>query len=250
MAHPTWSGLSLTQLKSSGTTIDDSSGIASVAVGNVVLAVLSMDPAAGTVTFSQQGGTATLGSWTTQEDLANGSGTSGVRVVAGWAFVTGAGSITSIRATHPTCTAKTIGIDKVLGCDGTTPVFTSASSTSAAPALTPPANDILVVSIYGLEAASAAAQTNGITGQSGFSSTTSSTQSFGTTGSGGSSNISTGYAAWYKDGASTSSVTPSASATGTAVWVGLVFQAPPAVTKSPPLDARDRRIRRNSLLRR
>ena len=248
MAHPTWGGISILGDKTSGTTIG-SDVVSALVVGDVVLCVLCLDPASGTVSFAKTFGTSTIGTITVEQDLANGSGASGVRIAVAWAFVTGAGTC-ALTATHPTATAKTIGICKVSGCDGTAPIFDSDSSTSAAPGLTPPANDVLAISFVGLEGVGAA-QVNTLTGQTGFSAEAASTTTFGTSGGSGASNISVGYASWSKDPANTSNVVPSATVvTGTKVWAGLIFQAPVATSKSPPLDARDRRIRRNSLLRR
>lgn len=248
MAHPTWGGLTLGQSKTTGTTIgsDVENGLV---VGDVLLAVLFMDPAAGAVSFAKASGTATLGTINVIQDLANGSGTSGVRIVVAWAFVTGAGTA-ALTATHPSATARVIGIAHVSGCDQTTPIFDSDSSTSSAPSMTPPVNDVLAMSLVGLEGVGAA-QVNTLTGQTGFSAEATTTTTFGTSGGGGASNISGGYASWSKDPANTTNIIPSATVvTGTKVWAGLIFQAPVVTTKSPPLDARDRRIRRNTLLRR
>lgn len=244
MAHPTITDGSFTASKTSGTTIN-TPGM-TMAVGDIALVVFACDPAAGSVTVADSGGK--LGTFTVEQDLANGSGTSGVRIVVAWSFCTTAGTAQA-TVTHPSLAARIVRILKIAGADQTTPVVDSDSSTSAAPSMTPVAGDVLAISMVGLEGVGAA-QVNTLTGQTGFTAETTTTATDGTSGGGGASNITTGFASWSKDPANTSNIVPSATVvTGTKVWAGLIFQAPVAASPKAALFD-DRRNRRNSLLRR
>src|SRR5262249_24090853 len=125
MASPARSFLAQAQSKTSGTTLaTGASGSATFAAGDVICVFLAMDPAAGTVSFALDATTGpNFGSFTTQADISQGSGTSGVRlVVATASCTTGFTGTPNVTATFPTCTAKMVQADQITGCDATTPV--------------------------------------------------------------------------------------------------------------------------------
>lgn len=202
--------------------------INSFAVGDLLVAVLVTDPVAGTISAAVVTGvTGSIGSITVEQDLSNGSGTSGVRIFVVRAFVTGAGSL-RIEFTHPNTTPRVTQLVRISGVDSTTPVLDSKSSASAPPALTPVAGrDVLAYCWVGDEAPDVTSVTRSVSGQTGFAETAWTTVTNGTTGQGSATNQSIGWTAWSKDAATSTTVTPSATAaSGTQVWASLLFQAP------------------------
>lgn len=224
------------QSKTSDSGLGDVPGLTCV-VGDLVIAVIAKDPVAGSVTFDViPGGTGTVSAWTVEKDVTSGSGTSGIRLAVGWAVCTSAGTVQP-SAYYSTTVAKSFTTFRVTGADTTTPIQSSASSATAAPALTPVAGtDVVALSVVGDEAPNLTAATSGVSGQAGFSSVTAYSSTYGTTGGGSASNISHAWAAWGKNAATSASVTPSiTTGTGTKVWIGLLIQAAttPATAPNP-----------------
>jgi hypothetical protein len=84
----------------------------------------------GTVSFAlDAGSTATVGSWTNEQDKNQSTL---VRVVAGWAKVTSGGSITGLTATHPSLTPKVLFAWRVQGAASTPVLVSGGAGTSFA----------------------------------------------------------------------------------------------------------------------
>lgn len=113
---------------SGGTTISPSTWGAP-SVGDIVYAVVSLDPSAGTVSFvSAVSAAYTTTAWNTVQDQTTGSGTSGVRLVTAWARVLTSleTSTLSVIITHPSAAARAAEVFIVRGADPTTPIVVSS----------------------------------------------------------------------------------------------------------------------------
>jgi hypothetical protein len=128
MAAPTITLTGSGSSKTSGTTLAVTVTTTAYAVGDCLVVGFSMDPQTGAVSFAQTAGTATVGAFTTEQDVATGSGTSGIRTVMAWAYVTAAGTITTVTVTHPTATARAAETFNATGVDVTFPVNCSGSA--------------------------------------------------------------------------------------------------------------------------
>jgi len=257
VAAPTITKLGAASSKTSGASVAVSTS-ATVAIGDYVVAALALDPSAGAVSFTISG-TATIGSVTVREDLSNGSGTSGVRVVVAYAKVTGAGTVTQVSVSHPTVTARSAAAFQVQGADGTTPIAGSGSGTGSATsanALATIATGISAAGLVvdGIEATSGASPSGGINDNV-SPNTVWSTQfadslTAGTSGSGSASNISLASLVASLDPTDATQVigTYGPTSTASAVCSMVIFQAPS--TPHVSLIFADRRIRQNHLLRR
>ena len=196
MAAPTITKTGSGSSKTTGTTLAITVTTTSYATGDLLMVGFAMDPSTGTVTFAQTAGTATIGSWTTLGDTANGSGTTGVRTILAYAAVTAAGTITTVTITHPSVTARAGETFNVNAADGTTPVNCSTAWNGVNPAssLTPTTTGIDVAGLVfsGGEVASGATTSTGNVSQSGVPWTDVSLEaaSSGTSGASGSTNIS------------------------------------------------------------
>lgn len=127
MAVPTVTFTGSASSKTSGTTLAITVTSTAYELGDCLVVGFSMDPATGAVSFAQTGGTATIGAFTTEGDVATGSGTSGIRTVLAWAQVTAAGTITTVTVTHPTATARAAETFNASGIDGSFPVSCSTT---------------------------------------------------------------------------------------------------------------------------
>jgi hypothetical protein len=224
--------------KTTGTSLGITYPSRTWAVGDILVVLLAMDPAAGAVGFGGASSgvpPANFGAWSANVDIAQGSGTSGVRSVAAWCMCTTAftGSF-SANAYHPSATARALLTGAVTGCDGTTPVrgsntgssstFLSVAATAAAGA----AFDAVAVLLGGFEQPNAASMTYGT--PSGWVVQTVAASATGTTGAANASNISVAYAAYTKSGVAGSEqvtlavTSPSVNSAGAA----LIFQNPAA----------------------
>jgi len=95
-----------------GTTIAVTVPAAGVAANNTVIVTFAMDPAAGTVSVADTRGN----TYTSNADIVNGSGTSGVRTVILSARVTTAlTSGNTITVTFPSVAAKAVSVNEFSG---------------------------------------------------------------------------------------------------------------------------------------
>jgi hypothetical protein len=225
-----------TSSKTSGTTLPLSiAGGRTLAFEDYVAVAFACDPAAGAVSFSAAG-TAFLSAWTIEQDVANGSGTSGVRAVLAYALCTGAGTLTGITVTHPTLTARAARSYRVSGADNTTPINGSSSGGGAVtPAVTGVAVTCLV--FIGDEAADASTVTGGSdyvssAGSDTWTAVSGDTVTSGTTGGGGASNISTAVG-YSTTPAVSADYSPAASVAGTSEILTIGWQE--AALLDPPL---------------
>lgn len=117
---------------STGTTTAITVPVSGVAAGNRVFVLLGMNPSTGTVTCNDSGGN----SYAVDRDVANGSGTSGVRTVILSAQVaTALVSGNTITCTHPSVTARALSANEFSGLATTAAVdkIASATGNNAAP---------------------------------------------------------------------------------------------------------------------
>jgi len=244
MAAPTITLTGSGSSKTSGTTLAITVTTTAYAVGDCLVVGFSMDPQTGAVSFAQTAGTATVGAFVTEFDIATGSGTSGVRTVLAWAQVTGAGTVTTVTVTHPTATARAAETFNVTGVDGSIPVNCSGGNAgvSESTSCTPVTGDQDVAGLLfrGFEIAAGMTVTavlddfnQGATGSWPVASADSVT--VGTTGGSAASNISVAYTVSAPDPAfqidlSTIAVAIEENTTTNAVAV-VIFQA----SSGPPL---------------
>jgi hypothetical protein len=224
--------------KTTGTTINCSAP-AFFGVGDLLVVHISMDPAAGAVSFGALSGVATFGAYTLT-DVVNGSGTSGVRTVVAWARCTGPSTTASggLTVTHPSLNARAVWAFAVLGTDpDIDPVIGSghAASGTAYTTLTPPVTGIgtavAALSLMGLEAAngtavSAGAGFNQATGGD-FTAVDDNTVTSGTSGAGSASNISIGYLSEMRDEAPNEAVSVFSRVAESNACVGMIFAGLP-----------------------
>ena len=131
--------------------------------GDLLVCQFATDPAfGGTVTISEQ--TGNFGPFSAPLDVQWGTGTAGVRTVAGWcACTTGFTGPASVYVAHPPATARAAWLSHVTGADGATPARGSATSLGPGPtgltvSLDPGAAfDALAVLLAGLETTGGAA---------------------------------------------------------------------------------------------
>lgn len=119
--------------KTTGTTLAITTTNA-VAAGESVAVALAMDPAAGTVSCADSAGN----TYTVQDQVTNGSGTSGIRLVVLAAHNAGAMAAGgTITVTHPSCAARAVSAASFL-LDGAGQKVASgtASGSSTAPSVT------------------------------------------------------------------------------------------------------------------
>lgn len=125
--------LGTTQTKTSGTTTAVTTTKA-VLAGETIVVALAMDPAAGTVSASDSAGN----SYTVQEQVTNGSGTSGARlVILAKHDATALPSGGTITVTHPSAAARAVSAAS-FGFEDPSVKVTSATATgaSATPSVT------------------------------------------------------------------------------------------------------------------
>jgi len=111
---------------------------AGASVGNTVIVTFAMDPASGSVTCADSKGNI----YTSDMDVTNGSGTSGVRTVVCSAAVTNAlVSGNTITISHPSVASKAVSATEFSGLDTAARVdqTVSATGTSATPSSGPTA---------------------------------------------------------------------------------------------------------------
>ena len=245
MAAPTITLTGSGSSKTSGTTLAVTVTTTAYAVGDCLVVGFSMDPQTGVVSFAQTAGTATLGAFTTEGDVATGSGTSGVRTVMAWAQVTAAGTITTVTVTHPTATARAAETFNVTGVDGTTPVNCSAQNagTFEGASVAPPAGGVDVAGLLfrgfeiaaGMTVSAAGSDFNNVA-TTDWLLISADSVTVGTSGAGTASNISVAYTVCAPDPAGlqintgTITIAIEDNATNNAV-IAAVFQA----TSGPPL---------------
>jgi len=134
-----------------GTTIAVTVPAAGVAANNTIIVTFTMDPAAGTVSVADTRGNA----YTSNADITNGSGTSGVRTVILSARVTTAlTSGNTITVTFPSVAAKAVSVNEFSGIAAgnvldrtSTATGTSTAPTSNATAATQQADELLIGAI-------------------------------------------------------------------------------------------------------
>ena len=119
--------------ETSGTTLIVTSGVTTT-VGNTIIVTFAMDPASGTVSCVDSKGN----TYAQDADIANGSGTSGVRTVVfsapiGTALVSG----DTITVTLPTAVAKAMSVNEFSGLVTSSP--TDQSGTAIGNSTTPSA---------------------------------------------------------------------------------------------------------------
>jgi len=213
MTSPVITFLNSVSSKTAGTTLANPVPSRTWAVGDIMLAQLSMDPTAGAVTFTA---VTNFGAWSSNVDAVQGSVTTGARTVSAWCFcTTGFTGTPSVTANFPSTTAKCVSVYAVTGCDSVNPVRGTntgiAASGFATFTLTATAGanfDALAVALGGCETVSGAGFTFSTGGWTAAGSTTS---TVGTSGGSTATNISVGWGA--------------ASASGVAAGGGTTLQA-------------------------
>lgn len=213
--------------KISGTTVSLTVTSTAYAVGDYVAVWVTLDPAAGAVSFARTG-TAVIGAWTAPIDVTNGSGTSGERGVYAYAKVTTAGTILTITVTHPTVTARSGLVTRVNGADGTSPILASNSAAAANVAVSTGAagRDVTAHGVGGYELATGGASTLTISSSGSWTAGTVDTAILGTTGSGGATNISVAQASWSQLAAPNASYTFTTASSAAGVVALVYWRAP------------------------
>ena len=237
MTAPVLANWATSNSKTAGTTLTLQTFSAAYGVGDVLVAHLAMDPATGPVTFSAPI-LGTWTAWTTEQDIAQGSGTSGVRSIVAWCVSLAAISGNpNVPVTHPSVTARAGRVLQVTGADSTTPVRGSSSfatATFGSPTTTAAAGatfDGMWLLIPGFEAATGGSVTYSV--PSGWTAGSSSVMA-GTSGGAAATNISTSFQTASLAGvAGGTAVTGGFTApSGNAALVALILQNPQAAAAS------------------
>lgn len=204
-----------------------------MATGSRIVVCFAMDPAAGTVSCADSGSNAYLN----VADTAQGSGTSGVRVVMLTAPVTAAlSSGSTIIVTLPTATAKAMTVAVFAGLDPSNATVQDGAARLNASALGPPthakSDQVVGVERLFVDAVGVEANANTVTEAAGWTTI----PGIATTGGGSTANVWAG-GAYRIYASSPSSVDYSPTYSSTAAWAAGMQAFKPAAA-APPLAPR------------
>ena len=180
--------------KTASTSMTVTAPVYSWAVGDLAVMVLTMNPAAGTVSFSP---VTNFSAWSTNVEAVVGSGTTGVRTVMAWCECTTATPSTAIPFTvnFPSATANVARVYGVTNVDPSAPVRGTGFDAKTAPPCLP--DNVItaggninggMITVFGYEGPNGSAHEN--LSSSGWVSADSEAKTTGTTGGQSASNIS------------------------------------------------------------